>query len=130
VKQATQAVFEEEPTALLSVEHLRKLMIFSVELKVGAALTQVPTGAKAKKIVTQLKKELFVRVPTMRWASENPVSKWYKPGAVQNPSDLDRVAAWAPPQGKGFSHNSSIKKREASAECLRIANSAIKKARR
>ena len=130
MKQAVQEVFEEEPTALLSVEHLRKLMIFSVELKVGAALTQKPTGAEAAKIVTQLKKELFVRVPTMRWASENPFSKWYKPGAVLKPSDLDRVAAWAPPQGKGYANQASIKKREASAECLRIANSAIKKARR
>ena len=136
-------MFEEEPTALLSVERLRELLIFSVELKVGASIGQKPTGAQAATIVTQLKKELFVRVPTVRWASENPFSKWYKPGyttapdgevhqmgAVLNPSDLDNVSAWATPSNRSFGAQASIKKRADSTECLRIANKAIAKARR
>ena len=128
-------MFEDEPTALLSVEHLRELLIFSVELKVGASIGQVPTGAKAKAIVTQLKKDLFVRVPTVRWASENPFSQWYEPGAVLNPSDLDHVSAWAPPRNgqagrRTHGCKESKKKRADSTECLRIANKAIKKARR
>jgi hypothetical protein len=72
---------------------MRELMIFSVELKVGAALTQIPTGAKAAKIVTQLKKELFVRVPTARFVTENPFSQWHKPGAELKPSDLG-IFSW------------------------------------